>query len=120
MTGPRTTTGNPQRTLVGPVRRVVAGNPWRYDPQDYSEGRSAEVPIYPRLILSTIHPKILYHYTKLDALGSILLSVGMFPATPDSEKPFVFLTAQSSWKIELSTDRYILKFFSAFLSALFL
>ena len=99
----RTATDHPQRSLIGSVRRVMTGNPWRYGPDEYAEGKSPGITMFPHLITHLLRPKVLYHYRTLDALTSVL-AVGLFPGGAYSEKPFVFMTSQSSWKIGSSDE----------------
>ena len=99
----RTATDHPQRSLIGSVRRVMTGNPWRYGPEEYAEGKSPGITMFPHLITHLLRPKVLYHYTTLDTLTSVL-AVGLFPGGAHSEKPFVFMTSQSPWKIGSSDE----------------
>ena len=95
-------------TLTGTKRRVMTANPWKYGPEDYEKGAHAGIPKYSHLVMHTIWPKILCHYTTYDCIERII-AFGLFPGGAVSSKPYVFLTDTSPWQASGSREEDLMR-----------
>ena len=85
------------------IRRTVSADPY-YTPVEYTAGWRPRVSGYFHLHSDDIEPKVLYHYTTMDAALSMIMS-GMFPGGLEGKKPFVFLSRHAPWKVSATSDQ---------------
>ena len=72
------------------------------------QGEHARIPKFSYLVVHTIWPKILYHYTTYDCIERIM-AFGLFPGGAVSSKPYVFLTNTLPWQASGSRDEDLMR-----------